>query len=72
MRSAGAIVRNVCVLISNLTKIAHSPLQVSSSDCRRTHPTCPNSAPMPAVTPMANALQKVTRMMPVRTFAPPT
>ena len=30
MRPAGAIVRNVCVLISNLTKISQSPLQVSS------------------------------------------
>src|ERR1700680_448562 len=34
--------------------------------------TVPNSAPIPAVTPMAKALQNVTRITPVATFAPPT
>ena len=37
----------------------------------RIYATDPNSAPAPAVTPIASALQKVTRIIPGKTFAPP-
>ena len=39
---------------------------------RFSHTTVPTSAPTPAVTPIANALQSVTRNAPVITSAPPT